>query len=77
MTRDVTETKRYEEDLIKHREHLEELVEVRTKKLEEKTADLERFNKLFVGRELRMAELKERIEELEKELAAKKGEGEL
>ena len=45
----------------------------RTAELEEKNEQLEQFNKLFVGRELRMAELKERIETLEKELAAKKG----
>jgi hypothetical protein len=34
--------------------------------LEEKNAELHRMNRLFVGRELRMAELKERISELEK-----------
>ena len=50
----------------KHREHLEELVEERTAALEEKTAKIERLNKLFVGRELRMKELKEGIKELEK-----------
>ena len=37
----------------------------RTAEIEEKTAKLERLNKLFVGRELRMKELKERIKELE------------
>ncbi|MBU4425458.1 MAG: hypothetical protein L6406_15925 [Desulfobacterales bacterium] len=48
-------------------------VAARTAALEEKTEQLEQFNKMFVGRELRMAELKERIEDLEKELAAKGG----
>ena len=44
-------------------------LEEKTTVLEEKNEQLEQFNKLFVGRELRMAELKERIEALEKELA--------
>ena len=33
--------------------------------LEEKNAELERLNRLFVGRELRMHELKVRVAELE------------
>ncbi|MCJ7684232.1 MAG: hypothetical protein MUO68_08050 [Desulfobacteraceae bacterium] len=41
--------------------------------LEEKNQQLEQFNKLFVDRELSMAELKERIEALERELAEKGG----
>jgi hypothetical protein len=35
-------------------------------KLEAKNAGLEQFNRIFVGRELRMVELKERIRVLEK-----------
>ncbi len=31
-----------------------------------KNAELERMNRIFVGRELRMVELKERIRELER-----------
>jgi predicted nucleic acid-binding Zn-ribbon protein len=38
----------------------------RTAELATKTAELERVNKVFVGRELRMRELKEQIAELEK-----------
>ena len=64
--RDITERKKAEEELNKYREHLEELVKERTAEIEEKTAKLERLNKLFVGRELSMKELKERIRELEK-----------
>jgi PAS domain S-box-containing protein len=56
---DITDRNRAEEELQKYREHLEELVK-------ERTAELERLNKVFVGRELRMKELKNRIAELEK-----------
>jgi len=37
----------------------------RTKELERRNHELEQMNKVFVGRELRMAELKKRIRELE------------
>ena len=63
---DITELKRVEEELQEHREHLEELVKERTAQVKKKNEELERFNKLFVGRELRMVELKKRIMELEK-----------
>jgi len=45
---------------------LEDRVKERTAELEEKIAEIERMNRLFVGRELRMKELKEIIKELEK-----------
>jgi methyl-accepting chemotaxis protein len=58
---------------------LEEKVKERTKELEkskkeleETNYDLERFNKLAVGRELRMIELKKRIKELEGKLEVSK-----
>lgn len=44
--------------------NLEKQVAERTKDLEVKTSDLERMNKLMVGRELKMVELKKEIEEL-------------
>ena len=44
---------------------LEQRVNERTAELEEKNAELYRMNRLFVGRELRMVELKERVRELE------------
>ena len=47
-------------------EELEQRVAQRTAELSTKTAELERINKVFVDRELRMRELKERIAELEK-----------
>ena len=40
--------------------------------LNKKTEELEKFNKLFVGRELKMTELKKEIETLKGELAEKK-----
>jgi predicted nucleic acid-binding Zn-ribbon protein len=44
---------------------LDQSVIERTAKLTAKTAELERINKVFVDRELRMRELKARIAELE------------
>jgi len=70
---DITERKEAEKELKKHREHLEELVQERTielNKLNEdlihKNKELEEYNNLFVGREFRIKELKNKIEELEK-----------
>ena len=71
-----------EEELRKHREHLEELVQERTtelqqeiterkraeQELKQKMEELERFNRLAVGRELRMIELKRQINELSEQL---------
>lgn len=65
---DVTDQRRMEKELIAHREHLEELVAERTRDLEEKNQQLERFNKLFVGREFRIKELKNKVRALEEEL---------
>ncbi|MCD4768732.1 MAG: PAS domain-containing protein [Bacteroidales bacterium] len=62
---DITEHKRAEEELAKHREHLEELVQERTNDLEEKNRKLEKFNKLFVDREFRIKELRNKVKELE------------
>lgn len=52
-------------------ESLEEQVEERTRELKEKIKELERFNKLAVGRELKMIELKKEIEKLKKTKDAK------
>jgi len=64
----TTTRKRAEEELKAYREHLEELVKERTKELAEKNLELERFNKLFVGREFRINELKQKIKALEERL---------
>lgn len=63
---DITERKKAELELQKHQEKLEELVKERTKEIEDKNKTLERMNKLFVGRELRMKELKNEIADLKK-----------
>ncbi len=68
---DITERNKVEEELAKHREHLEELVRERTKELEEKNKKLEHFNKLFVDREFRIKELKDKIKELKEEVNRK------
>jgi len=65
MILDITERKQAEAELEKYKKHLEALVKERTKELEEKVAELEHMNDLFVGRELRINELKERVKELE------------
>lgn len=63
--RDISERKRAEEALRMLNSELEERVKERTAALAAKNTELERANRLFIGRELRMVELKERIRELE------------
>ncbi|MCK5231801.1 MAG: hypothetical protein KAR13_16135, partial [Desulfobulbaceae bacterium] len=63
---EISERKKAEEKLEKHREHLEELVKERTSELKEKNTELERMNEVFTGREFRVKELRDRVKELEK-----------
>lgn len=65
---ELTERKRAEELLQRLTEELERRVKERTAELEAKNEELERMNRVFVGRELRMVELKEKIRELERNL---------
>ena len=67
---------RAEEALRSLASELEQRVMERTAKLDENIAKSERLNRLFVGRELRMKELKGRIKELEAQAARGKGQGE-
>ena len=60
-----TKRKQAQEELRKNRENLEELINTRTLELEEKIAEIERMNRIFVGRELKMVELKTKIKDLE------------
>lgn len=62
---DITERKNAEERIRTMNMELEQRVMERTQELEEKNAELSRMNKLFVGRELQMIELKKKIKELE------------
>ena len=55
---DISERKTSEAELAKHREHLEELVEERTQKLQARNEELEALHKNIVGREFRIKELR-------------------
>lgn len=68
MSRDINDRKLTELELKKHKEHLEEVVAERTSKLKAQNEELEKFNKLFVDREFRIRELKEKIKKLEMQL---------
>ncbi len=65
---DITDRKTYEEKLNNYRNHLEELVQERTTELETKNRELERYNKLFIGREFRIKELRDKVKFLEEKL---------
>ena len=66
VIRDITNRKKAAIELEKHKNNLEELVEKRTAEVNAKNTELQRMNKLFVGRELKMKELKNIIKELQK-----------
>jgi PAS domain S-box-containing protein len=63
--RNITERKKVEEELLNLKIKLEERVEEQTKELSQKIEELERMNKLFIGREVRIKELKDKIKEME------------
>jgi len=63
---DIRESKKFQEELQKK-------VEERTEELQEKVAELERFNRLAVGREIRMIELKEEIKRLKERIGKLEG----
>ncbi len=54
------------EQLEKLNQDLEKKVAQRTAQLKESLERLEELNRVFVGRELKMAELKKKIEDLER-----------
>lgn len=62
---DISERKAVETRILRINEELEQKVQERTAELQKTIRQLEETNKIFIGRELRMIELKKRIEELE------------
>lgn len=62
---ELTEHQRVDKELCRLNEELEQRVRERTAALEEKNSELERTIRLFVGRELRMIELKKQLKALE------------
>lgn len=70
--RDITERKKKENELRIYHENLAEMVKEKTRELSVKINNLETFNKAFVGREMRMIELKKIIGELEEEVTSLK-----
>ncbi len=65
---DITDLKRAEEELQEYRECLEDKVKKRTAEINSKNADLQRLNRLFVDREFRIKELRDRVKELNEEI---------
>ena len=63
---DITDRKANETRIKRSNEELEERVAERTQELAAKNIELERLNRVFVDRELKMRELKTKIAELEK-----------
>ncbi|GAM10789.1 methyl-accepting chemotaxis protein McpB [Geobacter sp. OR-1] len=65
LEEEIEKRQKAKEELERLNESLEQRVKERTAELEEKNAELYKMNRIFVGRELRMVELKARIRELE------------
>ena len=63
---DISDRKKTEEKIRIINENLEQRINERTAELRETIAQLEELNRAFVGRELKMMELKERIAKLER-----------
>jgi PAS domain S-box-containing protein len=61
----ITERKNKEEELKNYQEQLEDMVKERTAELEEKNTELDNALKVFVGRELTIKNLQEKIKVLE------------
>lgn len=69
---EVSERKKTEQQLLELKDNLEIKVSKRTKELKEKLNELEIFHDTAVDRELKMEEMRNKIEELEKKLKSEK-----
>lgn len=65
LENEIEERRNAQNELGQLNESLEQRVQERTAELEARNVELEHMNRLFVGRELRMVELKEKIREME------------
>jgi len=63
--KDISDTKKAEKELLEYQKSLESLVKEQTSELKQKLLELERMNELFVGREFRIKELRDKIKEFE------------
>lgn len=61
---DVSDRKKAEADRENYHQHLEKQVQERTTKLKKQNEELERMNRLFIGREFRIKELRDEIKAL-------------
>ena len=68
IVRDITERRKMEKEVREMNALLEVKVLEKTKELQERVMELERFYRATVDRELRMKEMRTKIEELEKKL---------
>lgn len=68
MVEDITERKKLELEIVEYTKGLEKKIGERTADLQAQTAELEKMNKLMVGREIKMAELKKEINNLKEKL---------
>lgn len=62
---DITKRKLAEKELNKYKDQLEDLIDERTSELQKKNEELDNALKVFVGRELTIKQLENRISELE------------
>ncbi len=72
VSRDITQIKKTEQELKKIKNNLELEIKERTFELETKLDEFKKINKIMVGRELKMVQLKEEIEKLKEEIKTTK-----
>ncbi len=64
---DISKRKRAEKGIKESQKNLEQKIMERTEELAKKNEDLQNFNRLFIGREKRIKELKEKLKEYQTE----------